>query len=400
MNFSFYIAKRYVFSKSKSNAINIISKIAFIGIVIGTLALFVVLSVFSGLRDYSVQFTNDYDPDLKILPINGKSFELSVNQENLLKKIDEINLFSKIVEERVLFSFKGKQQVCYLKGVDSSFTKANKIKKSLFNGQWIKPNSYEAVVGYGIANKLSLGILDYNNLLEVFVPRAGKGTIETESQGFNKEFLLPVGIYSISEDLDAKYVFVDLALSQQLLDFKENRITGVEINCKNNFNEEQVISKIQKIFNDKVIVKTRSQLNATLHKMLNTENIAVYLIFTLVIIIALFNLIGSLIMIILDKKENLKTLFNLGVEQKKLKQIFLLQGIIISFFGAILGLFLGSIFVFLQQKFSLIMITDSLAYPVVFEIKNIIIVFFTIFILGLLSSYIASSRINKNTIFK
>ena len=365
------------------------------GIIVGTMALFVVLSVFSGLRVFSLSFSNDSDPDLKINPSKGKSIFISPYQEKQLKNIEGIANYSKVIEERVLFYFDGKEQVTYLKGVDDNFKNINAISKSLFNGKWLKTNTYQVVIGYGISQKLSLGLFDFNNNFEVFVPKPGKGTIENPEQAFNKSVLIPVGIYAISEDLDSKYVFADISLAQELLEYKPNQISGIEIKTKPNANEAAIQSQIEKIFNNKIEIKNRAQLNATLYKMLNTENIAVYLIFTLVIIIALFNLIGALIMMILDKKGNLKTLFNLGTEVKDLRKIFLLQGSLLSVFGGILGLFLGVILVVLQQQFNLVMITSTLAYPVVFNFENVLIVLATIILLGILASLIASSRVSK-----
>lgn len=395
MNFPFYIAKRYIFSKSKNNAINIITRIASGGIIVGAMALFVVLSVFSGLREFSLSFSNDFDPDLKINPISGKSFTISPEQELQIKKITGVVSFSKIIEERVLFSFDGKQQVTYLKGIDQNFTQVNKASEKLFNGQWLKPNTYQCVVGYGISEKLSLGLFDFNNPFLVYVPKPGKGNFESPEEAFNQSNLIPVGIYAISEELDSKYVFADLGLVQELLEYKNNQVSGIELKTKPNSNEAEIITQLQKIFHNKVAVKTRAELNATLYKMLNTENIAVYLIFTLVIIIALFNLIGALIMMVLDKKANLKTLFNLGTEIKDLRKIFLLQGTLLTVLGGIIGLILGIIIVILQQQFQLVMITPSLAYPVVFNIQNVLIVFGTIVSLGFIASWIASSRVSK-----
>jgi lipoprotein-releasing system permease protein len=365
------------------------------GIIVGAMALFVVLSVFSGLKDFSLSFANDIDPDLKVSSALGKSFFVSPNQETQIKKIDGVVSYSKIIEERVLFIYNGKQQVTYLKGVDSTFSKVNAIKKTLYNGEWLKPDTYEVVVGYGIANKFSMGLLDYNNSLEVLVPKPGKGAIENPAEAFNERTVIPVGIYAISEDLDSKYVFADLGLAQELLEYKSNQISGIEIKEKKETDENAIISKLQTIFNNKITVKNRAQLNESLYKMLNTENLAVYLIFTLVIIIALFNLIGALIMMILDKKGNLKTLLNLGTEIKDLRKIFLLQGTLLSVFGGIIGLTLGIAIVLLQQHFELVMITPTLAYPVVFTIENVLIVLATIVTLGFVASLIASSRVSK-----
>jgi lipoprotein-releasing system permease protein len=395
LNFSLYIAKRYVFSRSKNNAINIINYIASTGIIVGTMALFVVLSVFSGLKVFSLSFTNEIDPDLKMTSTYGKSFLITPDQEKEIKNIEGVASYTKIIEERVLFLFKDKQQVTNLKGVDSNYVVVNDIRKKLFNGQWLKPDTYQVVVGYGIARDFSMGILDFENPLQIFAPKPGKGAIENPEEAFNKTDVLPVGIYSISEDLDSKYIFADLGLAQELLMYKPNQVSGVEFKLKENADEKEINSKLKAIFNNKITVKNRAELNQSLYKMLNTENIVVYLIFTLVIIVALFNLVGALIMMILDKKGNLKTLFNLGTDIGHLRKIFLLQGTLLSIFGGIIGLILGILLVILQQKYELIMITPTLAYPVVFTLENVLIVMATIVSLGFVASLIASSRVSE-----
>lgn len=395
MNFPFYIAKRYAFSLSKTTAINVITFIASFGIIVGAMALFVVLSVFSGLRDFSLSFTNATDPDLRIETLKGKSFFISETQENQLKISKEFAKYTKIVEERALFYYNNKEHVAYLKGVDANFTAVNGFNAFLYAGDWLEPNTNQVVVGTGISRKLALGLFDFNNILEVYIPKPGSGLIENPEDDFNKAPLLTSGIFQVSEDIDEKYIFSSISLAQGLLNFKPNQFTYVDFKMAPNVSESDAIATINKIFPNQVKVKNRAQLNDALYKMLNTENIAVYLIFTLVIIIALFNLIGAIIMMIIEKKSNLKTLYNLGTEIKYLKNIFLFQGNIISIFGGILGLILGIIVVLIQQQFELIMITSSLAYPVVFETKNILIVLFTIVILGFIASKIASSTVSK-----
>ena len=400
MNFPLYIAKRYIFSKSKNNAINIITRIASGGIIIGAMSLFIVLSDFSGLRVFSLSFSNDFDPDLKVNSKLGKSFTVSSDQEKKIKNIQGVISYSKIIEERVMFSFNEKEYFTSLKGIDSNYTKVNKVSDKLFNGQWLKKDTYQVVIGYGISEKLSLGLFDFNNPFEVYVPKPGKGNISIENieEAFNKTSLIPVGIYAISEELDSKYVFADLSLVQELLEYKPNQVSGIEIKTNPNIDENKIIDSINSVFNGKVEVKNRTQLNATLHKMLNTENLAIYLIFTLVIIMILFAFSGAIIMMVLDKKDNLKTLYHLGVEPKKLKSIFLYQGILSCAIAGVIGLLLGSAIVLIQQQFELIMITESLAYPVVFSFENILIVFATIMILGFLASLIASSRASKSVL--
>ena len=375
--------------------INIINGIASLGIVVSSMVLFVVLSIFSGLVNFSLSFSNDFDPDLKISSTLGKSYTISPQQEKEINGIDGIASFSQIVEERILFMYDGKEQFTYLKGVDSTFTKVSNVKKSLFNGQWLSPKTVQVVVGYGISQKLSLGIFDFNTTFEAFAPKPGKGNIENPDDAFTKLGLIPVGIYAVSEELDSKYVFSDIDVARALLGFKPNQITHLELKLNPDANENRVKEQLQTIFNNKITIKNRAQLNDALYKMLNTENTAIYLLFTLVIILTLFTLAGAIIMMILDKRSNLKTLYNLGTEVKDLRKIFLLQGTLLSVLGGVLGLFLGIVLVLIQQQFDVIMITPTLAYPVDFLMKNVIIVLTTIISLGFIASLIASSRVSK-----
>lgn len=398
MNFPFYIAKRYAVSLSKSTAINVITVIASLGIIVSAMALFVVLSVFSGLREFSLSFSNATDSDLKVEPLSGKNYCISPQQMQQLKAYKGLAAFSEVVEERALFFYNEKEQVAQLKGVDTQFNKVNEFHKFLFAGSWIESQSNEVVVGAGISRRLALGLFDYNHRLEVFVPKPGKGLIENPDEAFSKAGLVASGIFQVSEDVDDKYIFCDVNLARELLRFQPNQVTYLEIKIAPNYSEADVIAQLQSIFNNKVKVKNRAQLNDALYKMLNTENVVVYLIFTLVIIIALFNLIGALIMMIIEKKNNLRTLYFLGTELKHLKKIFLFQGNIITVLGGFLGMLLGMGLVALQQHFEWIMISPSLPYPVKFELKNCIIVILTILVLGFLASKIASSTVSKKLV--
>lgn len=395
MSFPFYIARRYTISKSKSTAVNIITGIAALGIVVSTTALFVILSVFSGLKNFSIEFTNATDPDLKAIAKTGKSFFITPEQELQLKGIDGIASFSKVAEERVLFYFDEKEHVAYLKGVDSLFTKVNPMEKQLVYGQWFKEQTSQAVVGIGVSAKLSMGILDFNNALEVYVPKAGKGSISTPEDAFNKSALIPIGVYQINDDVDSKFVYADLSLAQELLQFKPNQVTAIEFKLTQGASETSVVNKINSVFKNNIDLKNRTQLNDALYKMLNAENLVTYLFCSLVVVLTLFCLAGALIMLILDKKENIRTLFNLGTEVGQLRKIFLFQGIFITCLGVFFGLAIGTAMILIQQHYSVLMITPTLPYPVVYSITNIIIVVLTILVLGVLASYIAAGRVNK-----
>lgn len=395
MKFPFYIAKRYLFSGSKNAAVNIITLIASVGIIVGAMALFVVMSVFSGLKDFSLSFSNDFDPDLKAVAKTGKTIFISPQQETEIARVEGVAHFSKIIEERALFTFNGKDILANIKGVDKNFNKVNQVEKTIFQGQWIEEDSEQVVVGHGISQKLSMGLFDLVNVFETFVPKPGKGTIDSPDGAFNRSVLVPVGFYFINEEINQKYVFADLNIVRELLDYKPGQVSGIELKLKSGADESDVISSLEKILQSKVVIKNRAQLNESLYKMLNTENLVLYLIFSLVIAVTLFTLIGALIMIIIEKKSNLKTLFNLGSAIEDLRKIFLYQGFLICVVGCLVGLLLGIVVTLLQQQFGFIMINQSMAYPVRFSILNVLIVIATIAVLGFLASWIASSRVNK-----
>lgn len=396
MKFPLYIAQRYLFSGSKNTAINIITLIASVGIIVGTMALFVVLSVFSGLRDFSLSFANDFDPDLKAVAKIGKTIVITPQQAQEISQLEGVAHFTKIIEERALFTFNGKDQLANIKGVDTNYTQVNQVEKTIFQGQWLEGDTEQVVVGYGISQKLSMGLFDLVNVFETFVPKPGKGTIDSPDGAFNRSVLIPVGFYFINEELNQKYVFANLFIVQELLGYQPNQISGFEIKLLPKANESEIVEAIQVILKDTVVLKNRAQLNESLYKMLNTENLVLYLIFSLVIAVTLFTLIGALIMIIIEKKSNLKTLFNLGADLHDLRKIFLYQGFLICFLGGFLGLVLGIILTLLQQKFGFIMINASMAYPVQFSFFNVLAVLGTITTLGFIASLIASSRVNKS----
>lgn len=395
MNFSFYIAKRYAVSFSKNKAINIITGIASVGIIASTMALFVFLSVFSGLKEFSLNFANASDPDLRIETEVGKTFSVDPKQEELLKKNNQITYYSKIIEERVYFMYDKKELVAHIKGVDNQYIKVTDFNKHLYAGEWFDDNSEKVVIGADISRKLRLGLFDYRNALEAYAPKPGKGNIENPNEAFNKILLFPSGIYSINEELDGKYVFCNIDLAQKFLGLKKYEITNLEIKLKANVNEKKVRETLTTILGKSIKIKNRAQLNDSLYKMLQSENLFIYLFSTLVVILTLFCLAGAIVMIIIDKRDNLKTLYNIGVTQTTIRNVFFTQGIIITLFGLIVGLGIATLFILLQQHFSFIMITPTMPYPVLFEWQNIVIVVMTIIILGVTSSWIASGTVNK-----
>ncbi|WP_158210051.1 ABC transporter permease [Myroides phaeus] len=397
MKFSLYIAKRYAFSKSKSKAINVITAIASIGIVVSAMAMFIVLSVFSGLRSFSLSFVNDLDPDLKVYSEKGKSFIVEDKQILDLEDSGYFKGVAKVVEDRLLFSFKEKQTVSTIKGVDSDYSNVSDFESKVEYGNWLEADSDETVVGIGISAVLSMGLFDTENAFEALAMKPGKGVINNPEDAFIKKTLNPTGVYILqNDDLDDKYVFVDIDVARDLLFIPANEITNLELAIADNVSESKAISKVKEVLGENFIIKNRAQQNDGLYRMLNTENLVVYLIFVLVVIMALFTLVGAMIMIILEKQSNIKTLNELGTPLTDLRKIFLFQGMIICGLGSLIGVFLGVVFVLLQAHFQFISIREGMAYPVEFNLMNLVLVFVSIIFLGLIASLIASSRVNHN----
>ncbi|MDB9960477.1 ABC transporter permease [Oceanihabitans sp.] len=399
MNFPLYIAKRYLHSKSSNNAINFITIIAAVGIILGAASLFVVLSGFAGLKDFTLQFTSIVDPDLKAEAAQGKSFLVTDKELSELANLEDVIAYSKVIEDRVFIAFDDKNYPnAYIKGVDENYKNVNIIDSVIPLGSWLTQKTNQIVVGWGISRNLSFGVLDYGKRVSLYVPKPGKGQITSASQAYNTFNAVNVGIFDINQELNDKYVYAPFEFAQQLLSYQENQISSIEFKLKNGFDEDKIRDEIQNILGNKVVIKNRAQLNDALYKMLNTEYLAVYLIFTLVLIIALFNVVGSIIMMILDKKKNLNTLFNLGATLQDIRKVFFYQGVLMTFIGGFIGLGIGFVLILLQQIFSLIMITPSLAYPVSLKAVNFGIVFLTISVLGIIASKIASTRITKHLV--
>jgi len=396
LNVPFYIARRYFFSKSSNTAINIITWIASIGIIAGALSLFIVLSAFAGLKEFSLSFTNKFDPDLKVLPSTGKFFEVDSTQNSKIQNHKDIVAYSEVIEERVLLSFKSKNTPAFIKGVDTTFQSISDIKNTVFLGQWLEENASQVVLGNDLSRKLSAGVRDYSGFLNLYVPKPGKGQILDVKEAFRTGSATVVGIYSINEELDKKFAFTDIGFARSLLQLNEDEVSALEVKLAPSADLNSVRNDLKSIFKDQVEVKDRIQLNDSLYKMLNTENLAVYLIFTLVIIIALFNVIGSIIIAVLEKRQNSKTLLNLGLTKTEIQRIFFFQGGLMSVAGGIVGLVFGILLVISQLYFEWIMITPSLAYPVKLEFVNILIVFATISGLGFLASYISSQSAKRS----
>ena len=363
------------------------------GVIFGSLLLLVVLSGFAGLKTYTLSYSSIVDPDFKIASSAGKRLKVNSSQLEKLDNNSNIISYSKVIEEKVFLEFKSKTELAILKGVDEKYVQTILIDTTIFAGKWLEPKTYQTVSGLFLADKLSLGVFDYSDNLKLFVPKPGKGQLNNNS--YNSITGQNVGLFDVNEIYNNQYLFASLEATQELLGYKPNTISSIELKALDGVDEETLRNELNAIF-DNIIIKNKMELNDAVHKMLNTENIAVYLIFTLILIIALFNVIGSIIMMIIDKKRDLKTLSNLGTPIKEIKQIFFLQGALLTFIGGSVGVLLGVLLVSSQLLFEFVTIPGTtIPYPVELTLTNVFIVLLTIFSLGLVASKIASYRISK-----
>ena len=396
-----FIAWRYVRSKSSQNVINIINRMSIFVLIVGGASLMIVLAGFSGLRTFSMSFSNFFDPDLKIFPKTGKIFSLSPMQEAALKESGVVASYTKALEERVFLNSRGKNYIAYIKGVDENYPKVNAVDSILVISpkEWLLSEDY-VVVGNIIAETLNLGLFTSTTPLQIIVPKAGKGSITSSSTPYREETVLLSDYYQVTEDLDSKYVFATLSLAQRLTGVQANEVSAVEIKLSKGVSVAEGKKRLQKVWGDGFVIKDRMALNEDLYKMFQTENLATYLIFTLVLIVALFNLVGAIIMMILDKRNNLYTLFALGMTERQIRAIFFLQGVIVSLLGAIFGVGLGVGIAWLQKTYPMLYInpnaTVPIAYPMDIRLLEIVVVFFTIFVLGIIASAIGASRTKIN----
>jgi len=398
LGLSSYIAKRYLISKNGKNAINIINILSFIITVVGTASLFIVLSGFSGLKDFSTEFSNYFDPDLQISPVNGKTVGIPLSRKRALENITGVLIVCPIVEEKAFLSYDGKNSIAYIKGVPDDYDQIIKPDSILlYSSNWLTDSDTQVVVGAGISLELSLGINDYGDYLQITVPKPGTNAINALNlnSSFSTLNALSTGIFSVNETLDNKYIFTRLSAARALLNYSDTTASAIELKLSTDANEATVRKQIAALFNEPVVIKNKLQLNDALYKMLNSENLAVYLIFTLVLVLALFNVVGSIIMMILDKKRNLKTLSDLGATVTQLRMVFFIQGSLMTLAGGLLGLLIGFAVVYAQITYKLIYIAPGMAYPFAFAWENVAISVLTITVLGVLASYIGSRRINN-----
>lgn len=392
MNLPFFIAKRYLVSKKKQNIINIISAISVVGIIVGTMALVIVMSVFNGFSSLISTFFSNFDPDLKITAIKGKMFNPDEYDFQSVKNVPGIIHYSEVIEEVALLKYSGQQYIATVKGVRDNYSEYTHIDSVIVDGEFMLKNQgiNYAVVGQGVAYNLGLG-LTFVDPIRIFVPKKGKQMSLSPSRSINQDYIYPSGIFSVLEEVDSKYIIVPFDFAAKLFE-SESEVSAVEIGFAPDVNEKKLQREIQKILGENFKVKNKYQQHDLIYKTMESEKWAAYLILVFILIIASFNVLGSLSMLIIDKKEDLFILRGMGADTQTIRRIFLYNGWMISFVGAVLGSLLGIFVSWLQIKFELITLPGAgsfviSAYPVKIILADILLVFGAVLTIGFIAAW-------------
>lgn len=391
-NISFYIAKRYIFSSANTNAVNIITSIAVAAIMVATAALFVILSVFSGLEQMNLKFYSNVNPEIKISPAKGKVLPEIENLEQQLNQNQLVKSYAKVIEEKIYIDYNGMQDIAYLKAVDSNFTKVTRLDTVVYGGDYIDFSFDDNfIVSNGIAQRLQLYI-DPINPATLMMPKAGTGLIKQESDAFTKTEAYSTGVFVLNEQYD-KHIFSTLGLAQNLLRLDSIDAYAIEIKTNRAHDLNAVKSQLTKTLGEKYKVETRQDLDSAFLKVMNMENLIIYLIFTLVIIIACFNLAGTIIIIILDKTKEIQTMYSFGLSRIQIRRIFAYTGLIITSIAMITGLLIASVLGLLQINFGLVMASATIPFPFEFSIINYLVVIGTVLGIGGFVSWLMSKQV-------
>lgn len=406
MNLSLFIAKRYFFSKKKS-FINFLSITAFIGVMVGTSSLIIVLSVFNGLEDLLKSLYINFNPEIKIVSNNSKYFIQNNDQINNINNIEGVDFVSKVIEDRAIASYNGVEIPVYIKGADSSFSFQNRLNKNIVEGDFIlkKNSSSYAVVGRGVKYKISLNLNDnFNNLILYSVsPDFSFIPSGIQKKPFNQMSIIPSGVFAIEQQIDNNFIISSLAFVEKLFE-KKNKITALELKINEKQDVYKIKSDIKNIVGDDYNVLTIEEQHSDLYKILKTEKLIVFIIFSFILIISSFNIFFLLSMHAIDKKRDLSILLSLGFTEKSIKKIFYFESMIISILGIIIGGALGVLLCVLQNEYGLVSLGMETAiikyYPVKVKLSDILIIVSIVFFISIIASIkpslIAIQKINLN----
>jgi lipoprotein-releasing system permease protein len=390
VNFPFYIAKRYLISKKSHNVINIISWISVTGITVGTMALIIVLSAFNGLETLVEDLYASFDPDIKITVVEGKTFDSKDFPKDKILKISEVLHYNSALEEVALIKYEDKQTVTTIKGVEESFYTMTGMDSLIIEGG-INHNPEKmntVIMGWGIADQLSLFISQSVYQISLIVPKRGTKKGISPGSEFNKKIAYATGVFSVNPDFDTKYVLADLVFVQKLLKHK-GKLSSVELGLSKDADWDKVKAEVQNIVGDKYKVQTRFELNELVFKTNKTEKWITFLILSFILVIASFNIIGSLTMLIIDKKKDVWILKTMGANNKVIRKIFFAEGMLINLLGAISGMAIGAFVCWLQMQFGLLRLSGGVVdfYPIELNIIDFVNVSIIVIIIGLIASW-------------
>lgn len=395
MSLSFKIARRYLFSKKSHSAINIISIVSVCGVAITTMALICTLSVYNGFQDLIASLYSALDPQVKITSIKGKTFNGDDPKIKDLITWPEIDIFAPIIEDNVLVVYREKQMPAFIKGVPPQFAKLSSINQILLDGEFILSDSIAnyATLGVGIANQIGAGVR-FMHPLEIYAPKRNqKVNIANPAASFNEGRLFTTAVFSVNQqEYDDQLIIVPLEFAKEMFNYT-NEVSAIELKLKDDVNESKIISRIQTLLGDNFEVKNRIMQQENSFKMMQIEKWMTFLILAFILMIATFNVIGSLSILIIDKQDDIKTLKNLGASNSLISRTFLMEGWLISAIGAGSGLILGMILCFLQQEYGLLKLGQTTgafvvdAYPVKLEMLDAIAVLAIVSILGFITAW-------------
>ncbi len=399
MNLALFISRKYFFSRKSPRAVNIISLISVIAVTLGTSALIIVLSVFNGFETLVRSLYNSFDPDIKITSAAGKTFKQEIVPVEQLKKIQGIQFVVPVIEENALLRYQDKQNIAVIKGVTPDFIKMSGLDTMIIEGKMLLQNGDTnfAVVGSGIAYNLNLTVGDFNGQLDVYVPQIEIKPSVNPEDAFNRGFIFPSGIFSIQQDFDTKYILVPLRFAKEMTGY-DSEVTALEIGLSNGADKEKCQSEIKTLLGNNFLVRDRFQQHELLYKIMKSEKWAVYLILTLILIIAVFNLVGSLTMLIISKQKDIAVLQSMGADISVVRKIFLADGLMITLSGAVAGIVIGYAVCWLQLRYGLISLGSPGSfvisqYPVEMQTPDFVYVFFTVLAIGLAAAIYPSAKI-------
>lgn len=401
LSFSLRIARRYLFSPKSHNAINIISGISATGVAVGTMALVIVLSVFNGFEALIGDMFSAFDPDLKITAVQGKTFDAGSARFDEIRKMPEVAVFTEVVEENALLRFGEKQMPATIKGVTDNFRELTQIDSIIYDGEFVLfDGAFErAVPGVGVAAKLGMGA-HFVDPLYIFAPkRSTKINLLRPETSLNQAGTFLSGIFAVNQlQYDDQYVLVSIGLARELFEYDSTTVSAIELKVKAGSDIAKVQKEIKNKTGETFYVKDRYEQQESFFRIMKIEKWITFLILSFILLIASFNIIGSLSMLIIDKKDDIQTLKHLGADNGLIKTIFLFEGWMISAVGALAGLVIGTVICLIQQYFGLVKMGSGYvveAYPVVLQPADTLLVFVTVLIMGLLAAWYPVHYINK-----